>query len=194
MTSSTNGSVVAPGSSAASPARSLPSDTYPGETGASVLRKTWLPRRHATAYAIVADTHGKIAWGRSDVGVDPIVVLPPIRCRTRTSPGSGPTASATCSPAKTASTGRRVRFARSWGSNISSSKAGGHINGAFLRAGLVDEISLMIVPAIDGAGGAPVTFDGPTSDKGLPVPLTSLTLQEHELIDGGILWLRYSVE
>ncbi|WP_267389893.1 hypothetical protein [Sphingomonas sp. GC_Shp_3] len=54
-------------------------DTYPGETGASVLRKTWLSRRHATAYAIVADAHGKIAWGLSDVGGDPIVVLPPIR-------------------------------------------------------------------------------------------------------------------
>jgi hypothetical protein len=52
----------------------------------------------------------------------------------------------------------------------------------------------MIVTAIDGAGGAPATFDRPTSDKGLPVPLTSLTLQEHELMDGGILWLRYSVE
>jgi riboflavin biosynthesis pyrimidine reductase len=34
-------------------------------------------------------------------------------------------------------------------------EGGGGSNGAFLRAGLIDEISLAICPAIDGAKGAP---------------------------------------
>jgi riboflavin biosynthesis pyrimidine reductase len=38
-------------------------------------------------------------------------------------------------------------------------EGGGGANGAFLRAGLIDEISLVICPAIDGANGAPSVFD-----------------------------------
>jgi hypothetical protein len=32
-------------------------------------------RRDAAAYGIALDAHGKIAWGRSDIGGDPIVVV-----------------------------------------------------------------------------------------------------------------------
>src|SRR4051794_30121708 len=39
-------------------------------------------------------------------------------------------------------------------------EGGGHINGAFLEAGLVDEVSLLIVPGIDGRHEIPALFDG----------------------------------
>src|SRR5882762_10742347 len=38
-------------------------------------------------------------------------------------------------------------------------EGGGGSNGAFLRAGLIDEISLAICPVVDGAKGAPSIFD-----------------------------------
>ena len=38
-------------------------------------------------------------------------------------------------------------------------EGGGGSNGSFLRAGLIDEISLAICPAVDGAKGAPSIFD-----------------------------------
>ena len=41
-------------------------------------------------------------------------------------------------------------------------EGGGKANGSFLRAGLVDELSLTIVPAVDGAKGAPHVFDSET--------------------------------
>ena len=41
-------------------------------------------------------------------------------------------------------------------------EGGGKANGSFLRAGLVDELSLAIVPAVDGAKGAPHVFDSET--------------------------------
>ena len=44
-----------------------PDQTYP--------RKTWIARRDAGAYGIVLDALGKIAWGRSEIGDDPIVVV-----------------------------------------------------------------------------------------------------------------------
>src|ERR1700731_1554637 len=37
-------------------------------------REPWLARRDAKAYGVVLDSHGKIGWGRSDIGGDPIVV------------------------------------------------------------------------------------------------------------------------
>src|SRR5215468_651931 len=38
-------------------------------------REHWFARRDAKAYGVVLDAHGKIAWGRSDIGGDPIVVV-----------------------------------------------------------------------------------------------------------------------
>ena len=39
-------------------------------------------------------------------------------------------------------------------------EGGGHINGAFLEADLVDEVSLLVVPGIDGRHDIPAVFDG----------------------------------
>src|SRR5262249_48091558 len=38
-------------------------------------REHWFARRDAKAYGVVLDAHGKIAWGRSDIGGDPIMVV-----------------------------------------------------------------------------------------------------------------------
>src|SRR6478609_2293169 len=36
---------------------------------------------------------------------------------------------------------------------------GGHVNGSFLKAGLIDEFSLVLAPIADGRIGAPVVFE-----------------------------------
>jgi hypothetical protein len=38
-------------------------------------REPWFARRDAEAYGVVLDAHGKIAWGRSNIGGDPIVAV-----------------------------------------------------------------------------------------------------------------------
>jgi len=50
-------------------------DAYPDDTDQRYPREPWFARRDATACGIVLDAHGKIAWGRSDIGGDPIVVV-----------------------------------------------------------------------------------------------------------------------
>jgi hypothetical protein len=50
-------------------------DAYPDHTDRRYAREAWFARRAADAYGIVLDPHGKIAWGRSDVGGDPIIVV-----------------------------------------------------------------------------------------------------------------------
>src|SRR6202012_848218 len=56
-------------------------------------------------------------------------------------------------------------------------EAGGGATGAFLRAGLVDEISLVVCPAVDGAKGAPATFDSSEAVAGPSAPVEAMTLE-----------------
>jgi riboflavin biosynthesis pyrimidine reductase len=73
-------------------------------------------------------------------------------------------------------------------------EGGGGANGAFLRAGLVDEISLILCPAVDGAKGAPSVFDSGETEAGRPPPIKSMTLESSRVLDGGAVWLRYRLE
>src|SRR5437763_6868833 len=50
-------------------------DAYPATASQAWPRAPWISKRDAAAYGVVLDAHGKIAWGRSDIGGDPIVVV-----------------------------------------------------------------------------------------------------------------------
>lgn len=63
------------------------------------------------------------------------------------------------------------------------------INTAFLTAGLLDEISILMGAGIDGRGGMPAVFDG--LDKNSKV--IPLTLDSVEKFQSGAVWLRYRV-
>lgn len=73
-------------------------------------------------------------------------------------------------------------------------EGGGASNGAFLRAGLIAEISLVICPAADGAKGAPSVFDSGDDDPGAPAPVRSMTLESSAVLEGGAVWLRYRLQ
>ena len=66
---------------------------------------------------------------------------------------------------------------------------GGHINGAFLKAGLLDEVSLVIGAGIDGRRGMTAVFDG-IDDVSFPTVL--LKLDSVERIGEDSVWMRYS--
>jgi riboflavin biosynthesis pyrimidine reductase len=68
-------------------------------------------------------------------------------------------------------------------------EGGGKINGSFLAAGLVDELSLLQVPVADGSTGTPSLFDA-RADRG---PALSLKLLSVERRPGDLVWLRYTV-
>ena len=69
-------------------------------------------------------------------------------------------------------------------------EGGGGINGSFLRAGLIDEVSLLVAPVADGRIGTPTLFDVAGEDA---VPWR-LALESVERRAGDVLWLRYRVE
>ena len=65
---------------------------------------------------------------------------------------------------------------------------GGHINGGFLEAGLIDEVSLLLAPGIDGRKGQTALFDGIADMGRMPVKLSPLGVEQFE---NGTLWIRY---
>ena len=66
---------------------------------------------------------------------------------------------------------------------------GGTINAAFLDAGLLDEVSILLGPGVDGRRGMTATFDGlPMGTE--PVNLQLTSVQPYK---DGAVWLRYTL-
>ena len=77
-------------------------------------------------------------------------------------------------------------LAETFGVESLSLQGGGIIDGAFLQAGLIDELSLVIYPGIDGSAGSTSIFH--YIGKGNPSQGQSLELLSME---DGVVWLRY---
>lgn len=69
-------------------------------------------------------------------------------------------------------------------------EGGGRINGGMLRAGLIDEVSLLVAPVADGRVGTPALFDM----DGDGVTPHGLALDSVERRADDVLWIRYRVE
>ena len=174
---------------------------YPATTDEAFPRQNWFAWRDAKipdvkSYGVVLDAHGKIGWGRSDIGGDPIIVV-----LTESVPDSH--------LAGLRGEGVSYIFAgeteldlalmldilnRELGVKRLLVEGGGVANGAFLRAGLIDEFNLILSPAVDGAKGAPFVFDSTEADRDKRAPLTAMTLESTRDLGGGVLLLRYLIK
>ena len=156
-------------------------------------REPWLVRRDAQAYGVVLDAHGRIAWGRSDIGGDPIVVVLTEQVSDAHLAGlRRDGVSYFFAGERQLDPAAVLEFLhRELGVKRLLIEGGGGSNGSFLRAGLIDEISVAIVPVVDGAKGAPSVFDSTEEEAGLRAPLEQMSLASCEVLDGGAVWLRY---
>lgn len=149
--------------------------------------------RKAGSYAISVDTHGKLTWQSSDLDGDHLICV---------------LSEQVSEEYLTTLRQRGISFIVTGANEVDLVKAvdllgehfgvqtlllegGGHINGAFLDAGLVDELSLLLVPGIDGRYEVPAVFDGLDASKRSAVPLKLQSVQQRS---GDALWLRYTVE
>ena len=148
------------------------------------------------AYGVVLDAHGKIVWGRADIGGDPIVTVLTQQVSDAHLAGlRGDGVSYFFAGARQLDLADLLEtLNRELGVKRVLLEGGGVANGAFLRAGLVDELSLVICPAIDGARGAPITcWTRRMRTQNAEAPLTAMRLDSSQVLDGGFVWLRYSL-
>ena len=175
-------------------------EAYSAETDQIFPREPWFARRSplgdAAAYGIAIDAHGKIAWGRSDIGGDPIVAVLTEEVSDAHLAGLRRDGVSYIFAGK-----QELDLAlaleilnRELGIERLLIEGGGVSNGSFLRAGLIDEISLAICPVVDGARGVPHVFDSRDEDSGARAPLRAMTLVSSEVLEGGAVWLRYRLD
>lgn len=148
--------------------------------------------RKAESYAISVDTNGRLRWSSDNIDGDHLICVmsehaPEDYLRMLKDQGisyivSGPT-SVNLAQALD-------QLGEKFGVRTLLLEGGGHINGGFLEAGLVDEISLLIVPGIDGRRNIPTVFDGIDPDRKRAVPLKLMSVEQRA---HGTLWVRYEV-
>jgi riboflavin biosynthesis pyrimidine reductase len=165
--------------------------TYP-PTGQTFPRENWFAAREAKAWGIFLDAHGKAVWQRSDIGGDAILVILTEQVADAHLAGLRKDGVSYIFAGKTEIdlAAALETLNRELGIERLMLEGGGGANGALLRAGLVDELSLVITAAIDGSSGAPTVFNSGDKDLG-PAPIESMTLISHEVLEGGAVWLRY---
>jgi riboflavin biosynthesis pyrimidine reductase len=69
-------------------------------------------------------------------------------------------------------------------------EGGGHLNGSFLNEGLIDELSLLIIPVADGTPKSTSLFE--VNEHLWKQPASLMKLEEVRQVEGGTIWLRYS--
>ena len=174
--------------------------SYSASTTETFPRTAWFAPRDAKAeikaYGVVLDAHGKIAWGRTDIGGDPIVVVLTEAVSDAHLAGLRGEGVSYIFAGKSELDLALVLdiLQRELGVKRLLLEGGGGANGAFLRAGLVDAFYLILCPAIDGAKGAPSVFDSSEADSDRRAPLTAMTLEETRALDDGALLLRYKIQ
>ena len=165
-------------------------------TDAKFPRENWFARRDAKTYGVVLDAEGKIGWGRAEIGGDPIVVVLTENVADSHLAGLRDEGVSYIFAGKS-----EIDLAltldilgRELGVKRLLVEGGGVANGAFLRAGLIDELNLILSPAIDGAKGAPFVFDSTEADSDKRAPIAAMTLESTRELGGGVLLLRYLIK
>jgi riboflavin biosynthesis pyrimidine reductase len=158
---------------------------------APIARTDFIADHDATSYAIAIDPSGKLRWESSDIDGEHVVTiltesvsddyLAFLRARGVSYLFGGK------SRINLASVLKRLRA--QFGIRKLLLEGGGKINGTFLAAGLVDELSILVGPVVDGSAGSPSLADFANRRT----PARNLKLVSMERRAGDIVWLRYKV-
>jgi hypothetical protein len=158
------------------------------ERGGGAPREDHVAPGTHDSFAYAVDAHGRLAWETNDIDGDHVVAILSERVSDdylaflRERGVSYLLAGARDVDLPLALEKIGARF----GVRTLMLEGGGRINGALLRAGLVDEVSLLVAPVADGRMGTPALFDDDFVPRGL-------ALDHVERRDDDVLWLRYRV-
>ena len=166
------------------------SEPFKASNPAPIGKEKFYKGHSASHYDIAIDTHGSLKWPHDASAINLLVITdedcPQEYHEYLTANGISWIA---CGK-KGIDLRRSVEIlAEDFGVKRLGIVGGGHINGAFLQSGLLDEVSVMIGGGIDGRAGMAAVFDG-IKEKNYPP--TMLTLNDVERM-GNTVWLKYTV-
>jgi 2,5-diamino-6-(ribosylamino)-4(3H)-pyrimidinone 5'-phosphate reductase len=148
--------------------------------------------RRADSYAISVDTLGKLNWSSGDLAGDHLICVVSERAPAEyVSMLRNKNISYVVAGESSVDLGKAVQLlGEHFGIRTLLLEGGGHINGAFLKAGLVDELSLLLLPGVDGRHDIAGVFDGIVEPNRTATPLKLKSVEQRE---AGALWIRYDV-
>lgn len=148
-------------------------------------------KRDAAGYQVVVDTKGTLLWRDDSNSGTPLVVIASEAVTTEYLAYLDSLHISWIVCGKTRIDLRRAAeiLYSEFGVERMAIVGGGTINAAFLHAGLLDEVSILLGPGIDGRKGMTSTFDGlPMGTE--PVNLKLTSVQPYK---DGAVWLRYTL-
>ena len=163
--------------------------TVPRNSRVRIPRKDFIARGDAKSYAIAIDPSGKLTWKSSSIDDDHVITILTERVSNAYLAFLQSRGVSYIFGGKSRIDLRRVvrKLAGEFGIRTLLLEGGGKINGSFLAADLIDEMSLLIAPVADGSTGTASLFD---SEQGAA---RNLKLISAQTLKDDIVWLRYSV-
>jgi riboflavin biosynthesis pyrimidine reductase len=177
-------------------ARDAPEAVFDDRAGASVPAGDFLPaklRTHSGPWFVVLDSRARVRWTAAEMDDTKLAVLisrgTPAAYRLFLRELDVPYLEA---GEDHVDLGQALhRLGEIFNENCVVSNAGGVLNGALLRAGLVDEIDVQFLPAVIGRAEAPAIFEG--YDSGASGSIRDLRLISAETRPDGSVFVRYEV-
>jgi riboflavin biosynthesis pyrimidine reductase len=159
---------------------------------APIPRTDFIAKRDAESYAIALDPSGKLTWKSGSIDEEHVITVLTERVSDDYLAFLQSKGVSYLFGGKTELKLEKVlqKLRKEFGIKKLLLEGGGKINGSFLAADLIDELSLLVVPVADGGVGTPSLFDA-KEGKG---PARHLKLVSMEKRKGDMLWLRYKVK
>ena len=162
------------------------------EPAAPISREPFIGNKQATSFAVGVDSKGKLGWNSNEIGGDHLIALL-----------TEDVSDAYLHYLQ----GKKISYIFAGNTELDFHLAleqlsthfpiktlmlegGGHLNGSFLNEGLVDELSVLIMPIADGTPNTTTTFE--ISEHISHKPVSLLKLKDVKQVDHGTLWVRYS--
>lgn len=154
-------------------------------------RPSHFARRDAGGYGIILDPQGKLHFDKADIGGDHVVVLlaAGVADSHLAELAADGVSYLVAESAEIDLLATLERLSGELGLERVLLEGGGGVNGAFLKAGVVDEVIVLIWPSINGLSAERTIFEA--GDDSLADRL-KLTLTSCEARDD-VVWLRYRV-
>jgi riboflavin biosynthesis pyrimidine reductase len=152
-------------------------------------RRDFIVTPDAESYAIAIDPSGKLMWKSNAIDGEPVITILSQRVSDDYLAFLQSRGVSYLFGGRTQIVLRPVlsRLRRKFGIRRLLLEGGGKINGAFLAANLIDELSVLLAPVADGGIGTPTLFDA-VRGKGVA---RALRLISATRLSGDVIWLRY---